>query len=308
MDPTQAAEFQYLWNQMLSGVAGACTTLVLYAPYVILFWFSIFTLRRRNPVGQQVLFATASLMFFLGTCGALIDLLRSAVLTRMTQLFIQQGYSSIPDTFRHLSKLFQALTLAQNIFVATNNVRSPVCMVIASAFFPLSEGYFPELYRCYVIWGSCKIVLVLSMLTCLVAALIFTLKYASIIQQPDIDIKVPYGMAAITIIGLVSLSAGRIWYVKRSALVVRGGHLRQTYDTALAMILESGALYLVCGLPHIIALNIMDKSSAFMVVFSECSFVLLTHAVNIVPTLILVRVGLNACTWDSADKAIVLPK
>ncbi|KAK7038418.1 hypothetical protein R3P38DRAFT_3475353 [Favolaschia claudopus] len=83
--------------------------------------------------------------------------------------------------------------------------------------------------------------------------------------------------------------SGRIWWVTRTQRAALGREFTSRYDTAIAIILESGAIYCFGIILQVIALSVQD---------SFPTAVYLTHGaigqvINIVPTLIIVRVGMG---------------
>ncbi|KAJ7834199.1 hypothetical protein B0H14DRAFT_2798661 [Mycena olivaceomarginata] len=95
------------------------------------------------------------------------------------------------------------------------------------------------------------------------------------------------------------LTAGRIWYIRREVQKLTGQRpLRQRYGTAVAIILESGILYCLCVIIYVISIS-TKQSSVFGTIFNGVAWGLVQVGVNIVPTLILVRVGLGRSTENS---------
>ncbi|KAJ7468056.1 hypothetical protein FB451DRAFT_1257931 [Mycena latifolia] len=266
-------EFDTYWNVMLGQLAWAIIAVVLYALYVVLVAFSIYTIAHRNPAGRRFLLVTASAMFLLGTLNAVLSVLAAGIAIQVTKELIQGS----ADLLR-LVRLYETLNLTVDILVVANNF-------VADLVF---------LYRCYVIWESKKMVLILpglSMFATLVAGFIssFGVDSPTLVKIPFIDIRIPYIMGATTNVVLMCLTAGRIWYKRHEAHIINGTTFRKKYDTAIAMILESGAIYCFIGILAVISLSLGNDSS------------------NIVPTLILVRVGLAHFQWKQDTTSILVP-
>ncbi|KAF8193635.1 hypothetical protein K438DRAFT_1761770 [Mycena galopus ATCC 62051] len=272
-----SAEFEDRWSTLSFTVSVNSATLALTlstALYVVLFLCSIHTLRRSVP-GHTLLVGAAWLMFLLATAGTIIVVSTTVISMRMVYLLVQDYL----DSPARLLRLYQSLALRQDIILAVNN------------------------YIAVMIWGSRKTILVLPgimILATVVGGCITGLGYYGLIKlNIPIDPRVPFVMGGITNILMMSLTAGRIWYIRRELRTVTGLRpLRQRYDTAVAIILESGILYCVCVIIYVISISI-SKSSLFGTIFNGVALGLVQVGVNIVPTLILVRVGMGRSTENT---------
>ncbi|KAJ7085329.1 hypothetical protein C8R43DRAFT_1051517 [Mycena crocata] len=230
----------------------------------------------------RFLILTAWVMFLVGTCGVLLVVISTGIAIHMVSLLVQ-GSS---DTSSHLLHLYQTIALTQDIILATNNLMTDLLF----------------LYRCYVIWGSRKRILVVPsvlILATVVVALICGLGYYGLINVDFyIDPRVPFSMGATNIL-LMSLTAGRIWYIRREGQVVTGQRFRKRYNTAVAIILESGLLYCICVIIYVVSVS-LNHGSTFATIFNGVSWGMVQLGVNIVPTLILVRVGMGRSTENTA--------
>ncbi|KAJ7438406.1 hypothetical protein B0H11DRAFT_2254695 [Mycena galericulata] len=259
-----AAEFEDRWNTMLFTVSVNSTVLLLYALYVVLFIFSLYTLHQRKPAALKFLRVTSWLTFVLATCGILIVITTTGISMRMNYLL--------------------------DVILALNNLVTDLLL----------------LYRCYVIWGSRRRILVvpgLMMLATVVVACVTVLGYYHlIILSLDIDTRVPFIMGGATTILLTCLTGGRIWYIRREGRLLAQRMPRRLYDTAVAVILESGLLYCLCVIIYVISVSV--PSSASTTIFNGVSWGLVQVGVNIVPTLIVVRVGLGRSTENTAPLSL----
>ncbi|KAJ7343792.1 hypothetical protein DFH08DRAFT_871278 [Mycena albidolilacea] len=219
-------------------------------------------------------------MFLLATTGTIIVISTTAISMRMVSLFVQGD----PDSPARLLRLYQSLALGQDIILAINNLVTDLLF----------------LYRCYVIWGARRTVLllpVMMILATMTVGCITGLGYYGVVKLPFfVDPRVPFIMGASTNVVLMGLTAGRIWYIRREAGAITGQHsLRQRYGTAVAIILESGFLYCICVIFYEISMSMKD-SSVYGTISIGVAWGLVQVGVNIVPTLILVRVGLGRST------------
>ncbi|KAJ7668924.1 hypothetical protein B0H17DRAFT_1142304 [Mycena rosella] len=265
------AEFDPLWTIMLDIVCLACVSHVSLAYgvipppapfisrpaglYVVLFIFAIRILIRRDSPGRRVLLGTTSVMFLLGTCGTLVVVVMAGVAIRINKTVVQ-GSADLP----RLAQLLNVLQLTEVVRVTTNN-----------------ESF--QLYRCYIIWGSNKKVLVLPAICILATVVLMIVSWlAPLDEAPYIDSRAPFIATLGTNVLLMLLTAGRIWYIARRVRIIHEDHpaSRSQYNMAIALILESGAMYCFCLILWVISLTTAVSP---------------TGESNIAPTLILVRVG-----------------
>ncbi|KAJ7227970.1 hypothetical protein B0H12DRAFT_234324 [Mycena haematopus] len=282
-----SAEFEDRWRTMLFTVSVNSTVLLLYALYVILFLYSVRTLRRNLP-SRKFLVATTWIMFLLATAGTGIVVSTTGISMRIVYLLVQ-GYT---DGSARLLSVYQSLALGQDIILAVNNLVTDLLF----------------LHRCYVIWGSRKRILVLPVIMILatvVGGCVTGLGYYRVVTlEIPINPRLPFIMGGITNISMMCLTAGRIWYIRQELRAVDGlKPLRQQYDVVVAMILESGILYCFCVIIYVISISI-NKSSLFGTIFNGVAWGLVQVGVNIVPTLILVRVGMGRSTENTTRPSL----
>ncbi|KAJ7118305.1 hypothetical protein C8R44DRAFT_790552 [Mycena epipterygia] len=281
-----SAEFGDRWHLTLFSISvnSTQTVLLLYALYVVLFLFSIHFLRRRRPAERRVLLLTAWAMFLLATSGTLIVVISAGISMRMMYLFVQGSNSEAANLLRH----YHTLALTVDIILALNNL--------------VTDSLF--LYRCYVIWGCRKMIIVVPgalIVVTVVVGCISGLGYYNLITlHPYIDPRVPFIMGGATNILLMCLTAGRIWYIRRQGQILTGKTVfKKQYDTAVAIILESGLIYCLCAILYVTSASI-NSNSASATIFNGVSWGVFQLGVNIVPTLILVRVGMGRSTENTA--------
>ncbi|KAF7344946.1 MYND-type domain-containing protein [Mycena venus] len=252
VDPAQFASLYVLMSNTLSI---ACTTLVLYGLYIVLFILAIRAITRRNPPRRRTLLAVTSVMFFLGTCDAVSTV------------------ALIGITMRVL-----------NVLRLTEIIRTTLNIVVTDLLF---------LYRCYIIWDSRKKVLILPAL-CILATVVLLVTVCLQLYEGTylIDPRAPFIMLLGTNLLLMFLTAGRIWYRGRGMHTILGPNFGKTYNSALALILESGAIYCFCAI-LLVASQTTQTEGEFGAIFYGISTGLATQTVNIAPTLILVRLGMD---------------
>ncbi|KAF7342846.1 hypothetical protein MSAN_02000700 [Mycena sanguinolenta] len=149
------------------------------------------------------------------------------------------------------------------------------------------------IYRCYLVWGRPSkifiVVPVLLMLGTLATGYVTSYDEDYSSGPYHFDPRIVFTLNLFTNFVLMLLTAGRIWWITRAQHDVFGTELTPRYNAVIAIILESGAIY-CCGLVfQVIALSIQD-SFPTRVYFSHGTA---GQLVNIVPTLIVVRVGMG---------------
>ncbi|KAJ6483292.1 hypothetical protein C8R45DRAFT_1001041 [Mycena sanguinolenta] len=193
-------------------------------------------------------------MFLLGTTGMLFTVPSTAIYVALLKAMIQDD----TVTTQRLYGVYTRLFAASEIRVVTNGLFTDLVF----------------LYRCYVVWGSRKTVLILPGIFMLAAyslgyfvaasdnfgdTAIAELRYfiaagTSAEELPVLsavilrlsDMRVAFAIDAVANVILCCLTAGRIWYKSRETRYVTGNVLHRRCHTAVAMILESGALYCSC--------------------------------------------------------------
>jgi len=165
------------------------------------------------------------------------------------------------------------------------------------------------LYRCFVIWGARRGILVLPgmfIFATVVVGCIAGLQYAGLITlDPSVDPRVPVSMAGVTNTLLVCLTAGRIWYIRRQTKALTCQSFQKRFATVIAIVLESGVLYSLCVIIYLISRS-METNSASETIFKGVAWSMVQIGVNIVPTLILVRVGMGRSTENTPPPTLAV--
>ncbi|KAJ7716234.1 hypothetical protein DFH07DRAFT_356254 [Mycena maculata] len=118
------------------------------------------------------------------------------------------------------------------------------------------------LYRCYVIWDFRKKVIILPGMF-LLSTFVFGV-FASYTVEDNL-ITIAYTMATATNILLTTLTAGRIWWKRRqTSHTGLDDTFRKWYSTAVAIILESGAAYFVCGILLVSTIAIEPRGNSMI--------------------------------------------
>ncbi|KAJ7196372.1 hypothetical protein GGX14DRAFT_700562 [Mycena pura] len=96
-------------------------------------------------------------------------------------------------------------------------------------------------------------------------------------------------MALVTNFVLLCLTAGRIWRKGRQASVVLGAGSGRRHNTALAIICESSLLYVLAVFIYLLSVVTQDAFA----ILQNITWGALAQVVNIVPMMIMVRVGMS---------------
>ncbi|KAF7342285.1 hypothetical protein MVEN_01816600 [Mycena venus] len=258
------------WDDMVTG--SAATGVGFYLNLSIV---AIYTLIHRKTAGKQVLLAFTWAMTVLGTTQMALRLAASVLGVHLFRRFIQHGMGLDASSTFSLSanRPYNSLILCESATFVINNL--------------VTDSLF--LFRCYMIWGSRWKVIVfpgLLVVSTFVAGCVAiaspTVSASQTLQQA------PYIMAAITNLVLLFLTAGRIWWIRRGARQIGTTGLEDRYSKVIAMIVESGAIYCIFTILLIVTYPMGFPFAVLQVIAM--------HLVNIVPTLIIVRVGLGQHT------------
>ncbi|KAJ6478285.1 hypothetical protein C8R45DRAFT_1006953 [Mycena sanguinolenta] len=238
-------------------------SLLFYGIYVNLFLLSIYTLsRRRRTPGINFLIAASCVMAVVATTQMAVNIAGTVITAHFVQQLVHVKVLNRPQSVRTLETV-------ENVLLAINNV-------VTDLFF---------MYRCYVIWGCQRKVLIpptLLMLATLLASILAS-RTTSITNA-----QIPFCLAAATNLVLTALTAGRIlWILRQSSHVGRDNTYRRRYNRAIGIILESGAIYCIAALFLLIAAS-QDNMDIFTVGFAVEQQLLI-----IIPTFTLVYVGLK---------------
>ncbi|KAF9044392.1 hypothetical protein BJ165DRAFT_196958 [Panaeolus papilionaceus] len=148
------------------------------------------------------------------------------------------------------------------------------------------------LYRCYMVWSRSKRVIVLPSLLLVVSTIWGYISTISMSARERERLSVYLWLTLGLNVSITAATAGRIlWFIKRARSLL-GSEMASRYYSVCAIIVESGSIYSIYTL---LALTIN----------SVVLDVGLIQVVGLVPTLIIVQVGLGRCVRD-IDSTITL--
>ncbi|KAJ7138066.1 hypothetical protein C8R44DRAFT_766767 [Mycena epipterygia] len=159
---------------------------------------------------------------------------------------------------------YDNIAMANDMIYVANNV--------------LADGLV--IYRCYIIWNHNIYVVILPIMLLIVTS----------IFGWDILLPLPpfFELSLATNVLVTGLTAGRIWWICRQARTYLKTDMQKRYVSSIAIVVESGVIYSASVLTYLILGAIPSASVAQNPVVE-----MLGQLVGIVPTLIIVRVGLG---------------
>jgi len=157
-----------------------------------------------------------------------------------------------------------AFLYSKILFYVTNNILADMLLI----------------YRCYMVWDRRKLVVV-PLLAALIASSVCGYVFTASPSARLRGFGDSYLWMTFSINALVTCCiAGRIWWIANAARNMLGSDTRHKYHAAMAMIVESGLIYCVYILLNLTIRNVVLDAG-------------LVQIVGLVPTLILVQVGLG---------------
>ncbi|KAJ7747425.1 hypothetical protein DFH07DRAFT_831056 [Mycena maculata] len=234
--------FTVYWQNVLRQLYSLAATLVLYGIYLVLFSFSVYTLSRRESA--RALLVASWAMAILGTAQVLLHLATTGLSLQMVDQVVV-GETTVRRPDNTLLRATQIITLVQACLLVTNNF--------------VADGLF--LYRSYLIWGpSQKRVMILPgtlILATTVLGYLTCVNEQIVGEVPPffVDGKIVFIMMVLTNLLLTLLTAGRIFWIRRKVTGFIEPTSRTRYETAITIILESGAMYCVSTIALVIGLS-----------------------------------------------------
>ncbi|KAF7368215.1 hypothetical protein MVEN_00141300 [Mycena venus] len=228
-----------------------------YGIYFTLFCICIYILLRRpRSLSNTVLVVTAIALFILSTVQVVINLVLGAV---------NLGEIEIPFT-----RLHHAAILIYGI----NNM----------------IAYGVIIYRCYLIWNNNIYVVSLPIILLIVTTGELFGVDLSLLKNPYLALSLA------TNILVTAMTAGRIWWIYRTARPYLQADVQRRYVSAISILVESGMLCPATVLAYLILGAIHSAK-----ILQPPTFQVLTQIIGIAPTLIIVRVGLGAGVLSKED-------
>ncbi|KAF7350099.1 hypothetical protein MVEN_01312000 [Mycena venus] len=282
-----AHAFDNYYYTALLATFRTCTQLLLFGILLVLLFNTTYLLHTWIRASRGWLVAATCAMGLFAALHLALQIAINVLSWRFFYLGVQG------DTARTMSVLTRGsvLDVVDDCLLVANNI--------------VTDGLF--LHRCYVIWGQNIKVIIVPALFLVVTAVIGFIGAS----QPDgivfsyhNDFRMAFGMIILTNLTLMALTAGRVWWIRRDIVTVLEPSVTRTYDTVIAMILESGAIYCISLILYLIAVACLDKQDSLpaISVFRAA----IPQIMNIAPILILVRVRSGRSVGDETSSSGVL--
>ncbi|KAJ7315691.1 hypothetical protein DFH08DRAFT_1039371 [Mycena albidolilacea] len=276
----------YYYTALLPTFA-TCTQLLLFGILLALLFNTTYLLHTKIPASRGWLVAATCAMGLFAALHLALQIATTVLSWRFFYLGVQG------DAARALSVLNRGavLDVVDDYLLVANNI--------------VTDGLF--IHRCYVIWGRNIKVIIVPALSLVVTAVMGSVGAShpnDIGRSNHYEFGLVFGMNILTNLTLMALTAGRIWWIRRDIVTVLEPSVTRTYDTVIAIILESGAIYCISIILYLVAvlrLNKQDSLPAIRVLRAA-----IPQIMNIAPILILVRVGSGRSVGDEASSSGVL--
>ncbi|KAF7375569.1 hypothetical protein MSAN_00445100 [Mycena sanguinolenta] len=272
IDPSTLAEY---WAFAVSRFYGICTDVLLYGVLLVLLCIAAPGLYYWPGGARKMLAAATFAMALLATSQVILHVVLTRLDLEIVRLEIEgETWPASPVRVR-IGNLADRLYAGQDFLLVTNNI--------------VTDSLF--IYRCFLIWGRNARVVSLPILMLIASTVLgYVSTYQDDLEDSHfIDARIVYIMVLLTNIVLLTLTAGRIWWIRRDAiLVLESAHVHK-YGTIVAIILESGAIYCLTIIFFLISVSVSTVDSTI----AQISQSAVRQIINIAPTLIIVRVCLR---------------
>ncbi|KAJ7822617.1 hypothetical protein B0H14DRAFT_2828199 [Mycena olivaceomarginata] len=259
-----AAELFEILKFLLSGTASA---LIFHGICLLFFAYAVYFLQKTKTRASHLFLALSVIVVLFALTQAILDVVNAVILMRVSELLLEGG--SLPEALSLYDTYVRIFTARQALLAINNAITDSIL-----------------LYRCAVIWGSSPYARVaitipaLLIISTLAVGLWGTFELES-------DTVAPFALALITNFILLGLTAGRIFRKGRQATVVLGAEAGARYNRTLEIICESSLLYFIAVLVYLISSTVSPFS-----ILTALAWGAMAQVVNIVPLMIMVRVGI----------------
>ncbi|KAJ7288053.1 hypothetical protein C8J57DRAFT_1278907, partial [Mycena rebaudengoi] len=295
---SDAVIFEVTSRQALSLAIESAVALFLTGICIVLTVIAVYFLRRRGALGHHALSFALGTMCLLAIGQTVSHILGTVWVLRITYLAARgEAADSGVKLDNHI---------AYRIFCIEDALFSINYFIADSVF----------IYRCYVIWSSSRfkkriiaVPVVLLLVTTVLGLVAAAAKVMMSRSTRDIRTQSIVGLTAVssavaTNMILTGLTAGRIWWTRRYLRIVGETKVVKRYNTAIAMIIESGTAYLLVGTLYIIASSTSTNIILWSAIYSACEQLLvfirfsigphkLKYLQNIIPMVVIVRISLG---------------
>ncbi|KAJ6594768.1 hypothetical protein B0H19DRAFT_69507 [Mycena capillaripes] len=276
MDYTiDSTTFDNYWDYVLLRIYGTCAQTLLYGVLLMLLGVTAHLLYNRSGAERRGLSVATAAMTILATLQFVFDICVTVLELHIVRLGVE-GQLWPAASVLSTTNLYDRFDTAEDFLLVTNNI--------------VTDSLF--IYRCFIIWGHNVRIIILPVLMLLATTVLGYLAtlYDNRFVPYYIDDRLAFAMVLLTNVVLTVLTAGRIWWMRRDAcIVLESAHVRK-YDTAIVIILESGAIYCLAIIIYLIAVSVATSDNSPVSAIVRAA---MPQIMNIVPTLIIVRTGLR---------------
>ncbi|KAJ7797897.1 hypothetical protein B0H14DRAFT_2909084, partial [Mycena olivaceomarginata] len=264
-----------LFEDLKLDLSGAASALIFHEICLLFFAYAVYFLRKTKTRTSHIFLALSVIVVLFALTQAILDVANAVILMRFLELLLEGG--SLPEAHSLYDTHVRILT-AREALIAINNAITDSIL----------------LYRCAVIWGSWPYARAVIAIPALL--IISTLAVGLWGTFGTVDgTSAPFALALITNFILLGLTAGRIYRKGRQATVVLGVEAGARYNRTLEIICESSLLYFIVVLMYLISSVVSPLSVLKGLVWGA-----MAQVVNILPLLIMVRVGIARSKDDPA--------
>ncbi|KAJ6462005.1 hypothetical protein C8R47DRAFT_1158719 [Mycena vitilis] len=287
---------KYTWAIVLSNLLMSASSLFFNGICIMLAVQACYFLMRRAFPGRNILICTTMAACTLGMVQMIHQVVFTARFLRLLQSAEADETLAQADVLASIQHLQQVKDVWDTVLLIINNTAADSLFI----------------YRCYVIWRG------FPQRRWVVGAPVFLLLFttafgtATTLFPPTkgtlgpLDVPYHQSDALVVILSVIAtnalltgLSAGRIWWTRHHLRVIGETKLVHRCNTAIAMLLESSALYLIIVFAFLVS-QIIGGSTVFgspeLSILCGASLQLM----NIIPALIIVRVSLARCVDTDA--------
>ncbi|KAK7041512.1 hypothetical protein VNI00_009382 [Paramarasmius palmivorus] len=266
----------------------------LYGVYLMLYLSCLSVLKRQvSTKASRFHVISLSILFGLASASVVFE-------TARTLRDAAYYFSIISDNKQYMMDLISPEgKLVQNALDGTAAVLYLIGNIIADMIL---------IFRCYIIWGHRKSIVVGPIVACTLSNLygtactiIITAKGPKTqdagpewFQLSHIMMGIYMLINIVITIFLIALVAGRIYWISRRASSTTSARSRKRFNTIAAIVLESGLVYLIVLIP-----NVAFNTSEALVGWDLTP--LMIQAAGIAPTLIIVRSGKGISVEDHEE-------
>ncbi|KAJ7270264.1 hypothetical protein C8J57DRAFT_1508307 [Mycena rebaudengoi] len=280
-------------ENVLDEICTGSIGILSYGLFVPLFLFAIYLLYHRNTAGRRIFLALTISMGILSTTQFILRAITLALSLKLLQSAVKDGQNINPTTPSALEKLYWTLVFTEDAVLVINTI--------------LTDGLL--MYRCYLVWGRPRrrflLLPIMLVIATIGTGLITSYDQDATDRPAHIDDRIVFVLNLVTNFGLTGLtgtrSSGRIWWITRQQRIALGADFKPRYNSAIAIISESGAIYCAGLIFQLAALSVQSTFAPTVYL----SHGVISQLVNIVPTLIIVRVGLGYNVHDTAPTTSV---